>query len=106
MASLVVRPRCSFNTSVFTNFFFVRNLATNSGVKILAAVKPEHENVLTPEALDFVADIHRNFEATRQELLTARATRQARIDAGEQLSFRCVEILSDLVVQFLLELPS
>jgi len=87
MASLVVRPRCSFNTSVFTNFFFVRNLATNSGVKILAAVKPEHENVLTPEALDFVADIHRNFEATRQELLTARATRQARIDAGEQLSF-------------------
>ena len=43
--------------------------------------------VLTPEALAFVADLHRTFNARREELLAARAERQARFDAGELPGF-------------------
>ncbi len=43
--------------------------------------------VLTPEALAFVADLHRTFDSRRQELLEERAARQRRIDAGEMPGF-------------------
>ncbi len=43
--------------------------------------------VLTPEALAFVGELHRRFEPQRRELLAARAERQARIDAGEMPEF-------------------
>ena len=38
--------------------------------------------VLTPEALAFVADLHRTFNATREAHLRRRAERQAEFDAG------------------------
>ena len=44
-------------------------------------------DVLTPEALDFVADLHRSFNPRRLELLSARTDRQARFDAGELPDF-------------------
>ena len=53
-----------------------------AGVQINAPIKPEWESILTTEALTLVAKLHRAFEARRQELLKARVTRQARIDAG------------------------
>ena len=43
--------------------------------------------ILTDEAVAFVADLHRRFNPRRQELLTARADRQLRIDAGEMPDF-------------------
>ena len=43
---------------------------------------PEAEIVLTPEAVEFVADLHRNFNDTRLDLLAARHKVQAKIDAG------------------------
>ncbi|MEP7082957.1 MAG: hypothetical protein ABI841_08310, partial [Chloroflexota bacterium] len=43
--------------------------------------------VLTPEALDFVADLHRSFNPRRVELLQARTERQARFDGGELPDF-------------------
>jgi len=43
--------------------------------------------VLSPEALDFVADLHRSFNPRRLELLAARTERQARFDAGELPDF-------------------
>jgi malate synthase len=43
--------------------------------------------VLTPEALAFVADLHRAFEARRRSLLQDRRVRQARLDAGERPGF-------------------
>ena len=58
-----------------------------AGVQITAPVKPEWESILTPAALEFVAKLHRAFEARRQELLKARVARQARIDAGEMPDF-------------------
>jgi malate synthase len=43
--------------------------------------------ILTPEALAFVAELQREFNPTRLELLAARAERQERIDAGELPDF-------------------
>ena len=45
------------------------------------------ERVLTPAALDFVLQLHRQFDARRRELLAARDARQSRIRAGERVDF-------------------
>ncbi|MGY1690249.1 malate synthase A [Geodermatophilus sp. SYSU D01105] len=46
------------------------------------------EEVLTPEALEFVADLQTRFGAQRDALLAARATRRAEIAAARWLDFR------------------
>src|SRR5207249_11600393 len=43
--------------------------------------------VLTPEALAFVAKLQREFAGRRQELLRLREERQRRLDAGETPQF-------------------
>jgi malate synthase len=43
---------------------------------------PEFAQILTPEALGFVAKLHRQFEGRRRQLLAARAARQKEFDAG------------------------
>ncbi|MGZ8481314.1 MAG: malate synthase A [Candidatus Limnocylindria bacterium] len=48
---------------------------------------PYSSEVLTPEALEFVGDLHRSFNVRRRELLAARTERQARFDAGELPDF-------------------
>jgi malate synthase len=45
------------------------------------------EEVLTPEALDFVAGLHRTFAARRDELLAARATRRQEAARAGRLDF-------------------
>lgn len=57
------------------------------GLTLRAAIRPEDEDVLTPEALTFVHRLARRFEADRRALLEARAKRQERLDAGERLDF-------------------
>ncbi len=52
------------------------------GVEVLAAVPPDLAVILTPDALDFVANLHRAFESTRQDLMNRRVERQAELDAG------------------------
>ena len=56
-------------------------------VEILAPVTPEFAEILTPEALAFVAKLQRNFNQTRLDLLQKRHERQARLDAGEKPDF-------------------
>ena len=58
-----------------------------AGIQITAPVSAEFAKILTPEALALVAKLHRTFEPRRRELLAARITRQARIDAGETPDF-------------------
>ena len=48
---------------------------------------PDAERVLTPAAVDFLAQLHQGFDARRRELLAARDERQARFDAGERPDF-------------------
>ncbi len=52
------------------------------GVSISGRITPEFAQILTPEALALVANLHRRFDARRQELLARRAQRQERFDAG------------------------
>jgi len=42
------------------------------GVEILGDVTPAYSEILTPEAMRFLAKLARRFEATRQERLAAR----------------------------------
>ena len=57
------------------------------GVSISARITPEFAQILTPEAVAFVARLHRQFETRRQELLARRAARQKEFDAGKLPDF-------------------
>ncbi|WP_028219460.1 malate synthase A [Paraburkholderia oxyphila] len=57
------------------------------GMQITGEIKPGFETILTPEALELVAQLHRAFEPRRQERLKARAERTRRLDAGERPDF-------------------
>src|SRR5579883_2406973 len=56
-------------------------------VKITGEITPEFAEILTPEAMDFVATLIRAFSDRREELLQRRAQRQAEIDAGKLPDF-------------------
>jgi malate synthase len=57
-----------------------------AGVQLVA--QADHAaDVLTPEALSFVAQLHRSFNPRRLRLLGERRERQARFDAGELPDF-------------------
>ncbi len=53
-----------------------------AGVRVVGPITPAVETVLTPEALDFVAGLHRTFNPRRVELLQRRVARQQEFDAG------------------------
>ncbi|HET8765482.1 MAG TPA: malate synthase A [Rhodanobacter sp.] len=59
-----------------------------SAVEIHGNPTAAQRAILTPEALAFLADLHRRFDGRRRELLAARRVRQARWDAGELPDFR------------------
>jgi malate synthase len=55
---------------------------------VLVSASADHvDEVLTTEALDFVAQLHRSFNQRRLRLLGDRRERQARFDAGELPDF-------------------
>jgi malate synthase len=56
--------------------------APPSGATIAAPVPPAFAEVLTPAAMRFLADLARQFEPRRRELLARRAARQREFDAG------------------------
>ena len=57
------------------------------GIEIIGPVSPEFAQILTPEALHFVAALVRAFASRREELLQLRVQRQAEIDAGRLPDF-------------------
>jgi malate synthase len=65
------------------------------GVELTAPPPAHADEVLTPDALRFAADLHRHFDAERQRLLGDRRDRQARLDAGEMPDFLPNPIESD-----------
>src|SRR2546421_230840 len=58
-----------------------------AGTPIVGAAVPGMEEILTPEALEFVADLHRRFAPMRADLLARRAARQREFDAGARPAF-------------------
>ena len=57
------------------------------GVEVRGDAGPRAGEVLTADALAFVAGLHRRFNPTRVALLAARKERQKRLDAGERPTF-------------------
>jgi len=62
-------------------------LTLPEGVEINGEITPEFSEILTPEALAFVAKLQREFDARRKEALKARQDRQLRFDGGEMPDF-------------------
>jgi len=52
------------------------------GTNIKGDFKPEYAEILSEEALEFVAQLHRKFDAPRKELLELRKARQIEFDKG------------------------
>jgi malate synthase len=57
------------------------------GVTILGPVTKAQEEILTPEAVKFVVQLHKAFNPTRKALLQARKDREVRIRNGELPDF-------------------
>jgi malate synthase len=57
------------------------------GIEIRGPITAEFAEILTPEAMDFVATLVRAFSGRRDELLQRREQRQAEIDAGKLPDF-------------------
>ncbi len=64
-----------------------RSTSGTGGIEVRGHVSTAHASVLTTAALDFIAGLHREFNARRLALLAARGQRQARLDAGELPDF-------------------
>jgi malate synthase len=62
-------------------------MRTTAEIEVAGARDEAADRVLTPEALEFVAALHDEFEPRRRALLEAREERRARIAAGELLTF-------------------
>ena len=58
-----------------------------AGVVVRGRIGPRYGEILTADALAFLAELHRRFDGKRRELLAARAERQKRFDAGELPDF-------------------
>lgn len=58
-----------------------------AGVEITGEITPQFEEILTPDALAFVAKLQRAFNGRREELLARRQERQAQLDNGVMPDF-------------------
>ncbi len=61
-------------------------MVTAQGIRITADAEP-YADILSPEALEFVAALHREFNGRRLDLLHARHRRHAELAAGGTLDF-------------------
>ena len=59
-----------------------------TSARCAVAPHPLVDAIVPAQAVDFLSDLHHNFESKRQRLLQDRAVRRQRIDAGELPSFR------------------
>ncbi len=58
-----------------------------SGIQIRGPLPDTYKEILTDEALQLLADLHRKFDGRRRELLARRVERQREIDAGKLPDF-------------------
>src|SRR6478672_4715672 len=58
-----------------------------SSASIEAPVPDEYKNILNPEAVSFLVELHRKFDHRRRGLLDQRSKRQEAIDNGELPDF-------------------
>lgn len=103
LAILLNAPHIAFSTYIINCFYYCQSAPSSKsvvlldmsnpvvspvpGVEILGPVSNEAKSILTNEAVSFLASLHRNFNATRKQLLKKRQLRQQQIDAGVMLDF-------------------
>ena len=58
-----------------------------SSIEIHGHPTPNQASILTEAAVEFLAALHRKFDARRSELLALRIERQNRVEAGELPDF-------------------
>jgi len=58
-----------------------------TGMEVRGEIRPEWKELLSDEALGFVAALHRELNPRRKELLLAREERKTRLDGGELPDF-------------------
>lgn len=63
------------------------NVTLPAGMEISAEITPAYAEILTPDALEFVAKLQRKFNQRRLDLLAKRVERQAEIDNGKLPDF-------------------
>jgi malate synthase len=61
---------------------------TLNGITLVAAPVRRQEEILTPQALDFLAQLHKAFDGRRAELMQTRQLNRARIANGSDPKFR------------------
>ncbi|HYZ82535.1 MAG TPA: malate synthase A [Solirubrobacteraceae bacterium] len=62
-------------------------MASGTGLELRGHTEPAFDAVLSPTALEFISELHAEFEDRRQELLRARVQRRARLAEGEMPDF-------------------
>ena len=62
-------------------------MTTHAHLELRGAIEPGFDEILTSDALEFIAELQHRFGPPRQELLAARAQRRARLATGELLHF-------------------
>jgi malate synthase len=65
----------------------VSTFHATDAIRLLGEMKERYDEILTPQALEFVAKLQRKFNPERLRLMNLRKERQARIDAGELPDF-------------------
>src|SRR5256714_3560852 len=75
--------RSSRAGSTARGYRYARRVVEPSGIAVLGPVEGRAREVLTPEALRFVATLHASFDAERRHLLGERVRRQEALDRGE-----------------------
>jgi len=65
----------------------IQSIPVKPDIQTRGAVEGAHAAILTPEAGEFLAELSRQFESRRQELLARRKVRQVEIDAGSMPDF-------------------
>jgi malate synthase len=58
-----------------------------AGVDVTGPVHDRYDEILTPDALAFLAELHRTFDGRRRELLARREARAVDLAAGASLAF-------------------
>jgi malate synthase len=62
-------------------------LSLPTAIEFHATIADRYAPILTPEAIDFLVTLQREFNPRRKQLLAARVTRQAALDAGKTPDF-------------------
>ena len=67
--------------------YTAETLPVPEGLQLLGPLHEGYQNVLTFEALEFLAALARTYTKRAEELLEERSARQQRFDAGERPCF-------------------